>query len=69
MYKCKHHTIGTLVQMYGKTTIRPNELVAIVKITNKVAIGYIKRKGRVLKITFDAKLIGNFIKYEQKNTK
>lgn len=64
MYICKHHTVGTAVHTYGKTEIKPNERVAIFKTTDKVAIGYIKRKGGAIKITFDIKLMGNFIKYE-----
>lgn len=62
MYKCKYHTIGTTVHVYGKTTIKPNELVAITKVTDKVGIGYIKRKGGAIKITFDSKLMCNFVK-------
>ena len=60
MYKCKYHTKATLIHRLGYTTIRPNEKFAIVKKTDKVLIGYIKRKGRAVKVTVKSDLISNF---------
>ena len=60
MYKCKYHTKATLIHKLGYTTIRPNEKFAIVKKTDKVLIGYIKRKGRAVKVTVKSDLISNF---------
>lgn len=62
MYECKLHTIATLVQMLGKTTIKPGERVGIVKVTDKVAIGYIVRNGRLFKITMKKDRLENLVK-------
>ena len=60
MYKCKYHTTATLIHELGYTTIKPNEKFAIAKKADRVLIGYIKRKGRAVKVTVKSDLIGNF---------